>query len=181
MPSFSLRYTPAVCKHIYEFEESETQKFLIAVKTPLSILSKFQNITGPSLISMDKSDFQNMKIDTGWYMEFLRNRQDYLQGRPPNSIGKISIPYSTSPTGFEEVKTKLSATFIIDSVYNIDEKDYSYEAQFTLIFVWSDLDMWVSCQESTDGSQPEKEKCQYAWRPVPRFPNSRGHTIEAIS
>ena len=162
-------------------DENETVQFLMSVRTPIDILPKFTKIDGQALVELDKSDLQAMNIGSGWYLSFIRNRQSYLEGSQPNSINKIYLPDSATPTIVKEVTSKLSVTFLIHSVYNIDERDYSYEVQFSIIFVWSDLDMWAACSQMTDGGQPEKDSCKYAWRPVPRFHNSRDIEIEAIT
>ena len=51
----------------------------------------------------------------------------------------------------------------VNDVFDINEKDFTFSAAFTLSFAWTDTNMWSECSGEND--ELDSGECQWVWRP----------------
>ena len=159
-----MRHTSKVCKHIYEYDNAELQAFFKDIGTPNRVSSLFQGMDGKSLIQMKASDLAQLGVSPTWYIPFLSHMKKYLAASLPKSFDSVGNA------------STIQASFYVESIYNIDEENYTFEAQFQIIFVWTDIDAWTTCKAEimNDGRIYEVgDTCKHLWQPRLKFENAR--------
>ena len=169
LTSTIMENAPKVCKHLYEFSDDEVMLLMQSTQAPADVQTKLAGVDGPTLVSMDKDDMMQLDIDVRWYAQWLRNLKFYLSPSIPESLDRRGSA------------STIQVDVNIINVFNIDEENYTFEAQFEVTLMWTDVCSWVTCKAEIhkDGSVDETgDACKHMWRPNLRFENAR--EIEVI-
>ena len=157
MAEHFVRHTSKICKHVYEYSRSDLNQFLKDIGTPQQIRTLFNGVDGKTLVTMNGMDLNALGVSPAWYIPFLSNKQTYFKAEPPRSFdlrGHASM---------------IQVGYYVESIYDIDEEAYTFNAQFQVVFFWTDIDAWTTCKAEImkDGSVVEEsgDTCKHLWYP----------------
>ena len=154
------------CKHPYR---SEGPEFLLFFKDTMKADDQVLQVMGSS--QFDGNMFSELTEEQAQYiglpLHFYRNLLDVKKYMIMN--GK-TVPYSVGREAVNQVST-VEASMHVNDVFDINEKEFTFQAAFTLSFAWTDENMWSDCM-GMDG-EVDEGVCQWVWRPNPRWKNAR--------
>ncbi|QDZ18215.1 ligand-gated ion-channel protein [Chloropicon primus] len=155
------------CKHPYRADTLELLNFFRdSVMVEPGLLQKMTDagFMGQMFSDLTESQAEYMGFPISFYNDLLKAR-DYL------IFSGKTVPYTVDRGSNLTVQSTVEANIQIDDVYDINEKDFTFQAAFTLSFAWTDQNMWSDClAEDEDIDQGE---CRWVWRPEPVFKNAR--------
>ena len=154
------------CKHPYR---SEGPEFLLFFKDTIKVENEVLQVMGSA--SFDGNMFSELTEEQAQYirlpLQFYRNLLDVKKYMIMN--GK-TVPYSVGREAVNQVST-VEASMQVNDVFDINEREFTFQAAFTLSFAWTDENMWADCMGTDD--EVDEGVCQWVWRPNPRWKNAR--------
>ena len=159
-----MRQAAGLCRHPYSFNVTEVQAFLGAVGKPaLKPAFLDHEIDGRTFTELSEQDMVTVGLKLGPAKEFYASKESFLAPSMPRQ--------GTDPTALKTIQTSI----IIKSVFQVDELNFDFHSEFTVVFHWSDQNLWTTCEEQD--AAIDVGKCKYVWRPAVKFPNARGEDL----
>lgn len=155
------------CKHPYRVQATPMHRFfrdILKVDRSLSDIMNEQKFDGEMFASLTESEAQYMQFPLEFYSSLMSIR-DYMI-----HMGK-TVPYSVERESLGGAKSTIEATVQVNDVYDINEKEFTFETAFTLSFAWTDYNMWSDCYAQDD--EIDTGECQWVWHPEPSWKNAR--------
>ena len=149
------------CKHPYKTRSDEFLTFFrdfIKPPPPVMELLEQRNFDGAMFSELTASEAQYIGLPLEFYTGMLSTR-DYL------IVSGRTVPYTEERQGPADI-SKVEASVQVNDVFDINEKDFTFSAAFTLSFAWTDANMWSECSGEDD--ELDSGECQWVWRPEVR-------------
>ena len=146
------------CKHPYKTRSDEFLTFFrdfIKPPPPVMELLEQRNFDGAMFSELTASEAQYIGLPLEFYTGMLSTR-DYL------IVSGRTVPYTEERQGPADI-SKVEASVQVNDVFDINEKDFTFSAAFTLSFAWTDANMWSECSGEND--ELDSGECQWVWRP----------------
>ena len=146
------------CKHPYKTRSDEFLTFFrdfIKPPPPVMELLEQRNFDGAMFSELTASEAQYIGLPLEFYTGMLSTR-DYL------IVSGRTVPYTEERQGPADI-SKVEASVQVNDVFDINEKDFTFSAAFTLSFAWTDANMWSECSGEDD--ELDSGECQWVWRP----------------
>eukprot|EP00232_Nephroselmis_pyriformis_P005471 CAMPEP_0182909390 /NCGR_PEP_ID=MMETSP0034_2-20130328/35729_1 /TAXON_ID=156128 /ORGANISM="Nephroselmis pyriformis, Strain CCMP717" /LENGTH=608 /DNA_ID=CAMNT_0025045641 /DNA_START=47 /DNA_END=1870 /DNA_ORIENTATION=+ len=158
------------CIHPTNYEPKHIGNMLeYAMMWPKEIADSFvaAGMNGHALKSASVPTMINMGVPPGMAIGFDLARDNFMEANAP-----------VHPNQAEGTPANIQPSVIVSSIYGIDEKDFSFQASFTLILTWIDLSLFGECDKVGEDKVFE-EGCEFVWRPGIDFVNAR--EVEIVS
>ena len=154
------------CKHPYRTGADEFQAFFtdaVKIDKRTSDIMYMTQFDGRQFSELTEEQAQYINLPLKLYSELLQVR-DYMV------VSGKTVPYTIdreSPTA----PSTIEASMQVNDIYDINEKEFTFQAGFTLSFAWTDYNMWSDCKG--DNEEIDTGECQWNWRPEPYWRNAR--------
>jgi len=166
-----IKASASFCKHPYLFDVAEMSSFLGATGFG-DAKSAFElgQITGAHMTRLTLDQLvHSLNMPLGRAMDFKEIQESFLE---PGALVNVD-----AMRGRDSQHAQMS--FNVKAVSEIDEVDFTFEAEIDILMHWSDSNVWADC--NAGGDAIDQGTCAYVWRPSLLFLNARELEYDASS
>ncbi len=93
-----------------------------------------------------------------------------------------TVPYTVDRENVT-MPTEVEANVQVNDIFDIDEKEFTFQASLSLSIAWTDWNMWSSCYgegQSVEEVIQQNQECNWVWTPEINWLNAREMTVKRV-